>query len=515
MMKYTTYKTLIVAMLVTAGCATSDYLVPRTERSTWKPVQNSQMADAKEVPPPKILPETHLAAGLLFEGQGQYEKAVIQYRKAIAVSHDYVEAYHRLGLVLSRIGRHAEAVEAFRRAVELKPAHMVYRNNLGFELMLLQRWAEAERELRESIELAPKFERAHVNLGVVLARQGKFEEALHAFMRILPDSDAYYNLGLMYRGQKRYEEAAEAFRRVIQLDPQFTAAAAQLEQIAPFIEESPVIVATIFADSGSDGSTAPVDESIFFEETDLTTVQPVYSIAAEPVIFDPYTASFSTPLDSLDALARFDRSEAQMTGYPEPGSSYANDSDLAVRSTVPTWDVTITDDLLNDVFDSRTLGVGTHGGGVEPVTSFTGTPYDDVQANAPYKKASQEPLGAFEYFQSGFRSASPSTAQGGAAAHRLTTELRQAQAIAMNEMACWDDLIAQTYRRHEPNMSVNPDFLIGTTGFLEGEAWMMGAVYDCPVTQEVDTWTVDSVEPSRKDDIRTRSFGFPHGPQRD
>ncbi len=222
----------IVATLCAAGCAKSDFQVARQSRTTLRPTTaDGRMANAPEEKPPKILPETHFAAGMLFERQGQFDPAIAQYRKAVALNHNYAAAYHRLALLLSATGQHLEAAETLQRAVAQRPENAVLRNDLGFEWMLAQQWDDAERELRKAIELQPDLATPHINLGMVLAKSGRFDESLSAFQAVLPEADAYYNLGLMFRGQQMYPEAADAFREVLTLNPQFTAAKTQLDQI--------------------------------------------------------------------------------------------------------------------------------------------------------------------------------------------------------------------------------------------------------------------------------------------
>jgi tetratricopeptide (TPR) repeat protein len=213
------------------GCASTNQNA--NARTAQGGPQNPFVDDAKEMETPAILPQTHFAAGHLFEQQGLVDKAIEQYRKAIAVGHEYIPAYHRLAMLLSKTQCHKEAVEVLTRATIIKPGNAVLHNNLGFEYAFLQDWPKAEREVRRAIKLKPDFARAHVNLGMILSRNGQFDQALASFRKVLPESDAHYNLGLMFRSQQRYEDAAWAFNRAIDHDPQFAAAKTQLEQIAP------------------------------------------------------------------------------------------------------------------------------------------------------------------------------------------------------------------------------------------------------------------------------------------
>lgn len=223
---------LIAGTLLAAGCASSDHSRMGPIRQGVNPKNDPAYMNAEDEKPPKILPDTHYAAGLLFEQQGLVDKAVLQYRKAVVVNHNFANAYHRLGITLSAVGKHDEAIDAFQRAVELRPGNAAVRNNLGFEYILTQRWDDAEQQLEQAIELQPDFARGHVNLGLVRARTGRFDQALSSFKRAMAEPDAFYNLGLTQRGQRRYDDAAESFRRVLELNPNFSAARVQLDQLA-------------------------------------------------------------------------------------------------------------------------------------------------------------------------------------------------------------------------------------------------------------------------------------------
>jgi tetratricopeptide (TPR) repeat protein len=222
-----------VAATLVAGCAKTREQNGYARHPELKSGQSARGSNRKQEVPaaPRILPETNYAAGRIFEQQGSPEKAIEQYRKAIALNHEYTAAYARLGLMLSVTGQHEESVAAFTKAVELKPGSAILRNNLGFELLYLERWAEAERHLREAGRLDPRLAQAHINLGLLLGRTQRDEQAVESFRMILPEPDAYYNLGLLQRAQGRHTQAAESFRHVLTINPEFNAAQRQLVQV--------------------------------------------------------------------------------------------------------------------------------------------------------------------------------------------------------------------------------------------------------------------------------------------
>ena len=95
--------------LLLLGCAPKEYTALRPDRAKWLEADADAAANAKEMKEPQIMPKTYFAAGQLFEQQGQIQKAVAQYRRAIDSQPDYVPAYNRLGVLLgARGGRGAQ-----------------------------------------------------------------------------------------------------------------------------------------------------------------------------------------------------------------------------------------------------------------------------------------------------------------------------------------------------------------------------------------------------------------------
>jgi tetratricopeptide (TPR) repeat protein len=226
---------MLAALMFTAGCTEAQRTAMRNRRNAknWMNPSTPDPGEVQIAEHPKILPETFFAAARLFESQGQYDKAITQYRKAISVNHEYAEAYNRLGILLGIMGQNGDAEQALVTAVRLKPQSAVYRNNLGFQYALAGRWSDAQAELSNAIRLKPDFNRAYVNLGIALAKQQQFEKAFDAFSAALPEADAYYNLGLMFRADNRYRDAADSFNQVLAINRNFQAAQKQLEEIQP------------------------------------------------------------------------------------------------------------------------------------------------------------------------------------------------------------------------------------------------------------------------------------------
>ena len=128
-------------------------------------------------------------SGVMAYHNGQYEKALGLFQKAIGLDAAMTEAYNNLGLTYTEINEEEKATEAFKTAIRLSP------------------------------ELAA----AYNNLGYVFYRLGSYEEAIEmyneAIGRSKDSSSAYTNLGNAYYRLEKVEEAIDAWKKALELDP--------------------------------------------------------------------------------------------------------------------------------------------------------------------------------------------------------------------------------------------------------------------------------------------------------
>ncbi len=69
---------------------------------------------------PKVQAQRAVDQGNKFFAKGKYKEASLMYRRAIAKSPLYGEAYYRMGLTDMKLGGLGEAVQMFRRAIDDK-----------------------------------------------------------------------------------------------------------------------------------------------------------------------------------------------------------------------------------------------------------------------------------------------------------------------------------------------------------------------------------------------------------
>jgi len=116
-------------------------------------------------------------------------------------------------------------------------------NNLGLVLANQGRIEEATNHYCEALQIKPDFAEAHNNLGLILGKQGRLEEAINHFseaLRIKPDyADAHNSLGVALVKQGRLEEAINHFSEALRIKPDYAKAHRNLRRVTQLIGKSP------------------------------------------------------------------------------------------------------------------------------------------------------------------------------------------------------------------------------------------------------------------------------------
>ena len=171
----------------------------------------------------------HLAAGEANESMGNYDSALDEYRKVLALEPGRPGIHYRMGRVFLARARppHAEADAEAQAAREFDAELRIDPTNAdaAYELGEIQRKAGDLDKARELFELAvksdPDFEQGLVGLGRVLVAQGKADLALPPLAKAVSmnpeDEVAYFQLWQAHRalGHREEQEKAQAeFQRL-------------------------------------------------------------------------------------------------------------------------------------------------------------------------------------------------------------------------------------------------------------------------------------------------------------
>jgi adenylate cyclase len=179
------------------------------------------------------LPGAHSALSWIYGQKQQYDQAIAEGERAIALDPNDADSYARQAEVLLYAGRPEDALRLVEQAMRLNPRYSpLYPFELGWAYRMTGRYAEAVAALKEAINRSPNFLGAYLNLTASYLQQWGWqqspdsqtlEQALAAAQRVLALNDAsppgHVLLGYIYLCQKQYEPALAEMERAIALDP--------------------------------------------------------------------------------------------------------------------------------------------------------------------------------------------------------------------------------------------------------------------------------------------------------
>lgn len=210
---------LLSLLAVTLSGCTEDKPMIRGLSSGEAGELNAQRSPFDAAEDPTMTAETHFAAGQLAESQNAPQLALQQYRAALQLDAKHRPSHFALAMLLARLRQYPEAMAAWRSYIELTGGDAAGYSNLGFTHELAGQPQEAEAAYRKGIEADPANKPCRRNYGIMLARQGRVEEAQQQLQAAMPAALAHYNIGSVFEQQGKVREAKEQYEKALALDP--------------------------------------------------------------------------------------------------------------------------------------------------------------------------------------------------------------------------------------------------------------------------------------------------------
>ncbi len=177
----------------------------------------------------------HINAGDNYARQGDFDRAVEEFQRAIAANPDNAYPYRAWSRVVLGQGKLKEAEELLRKARELAPEDRYVSCQLGQVLRLQGRAKEAERMFRDAIRIDSSFSSPYLDLAALLLEQGKTEQGrtlLKEAIRIKPDNpQSYCLLGDSLSSSGETTEAVLMYSKALEKDANCFPALVRLAQI--------------------------------------------------------------------------------------------------------------------------------------------------------------------------------------------------------------------------------------------------------------------------------------------
>jgi adenylate cyclase len=197
------------------------YLMDLILGSTKSPRESLKQAESlahKALAVGGALAEAHALLGRIYLAKRQYEQAIAEGERAIAIDPNSPIAQYALAFTLTRVGRHGEAIALYKKAMRSDP---IPSNSLltmlGNAYNLAGRYEDGISTLKKALHSSPDNLVAHVGLAIGYSLSGREEEAraeAAEVRRIDPNfSLKHFGQSLMYKDQADTDRVVGALRK--------------------------------------------------------------------------------------------------------------------------------------------------------------------------------------------------------------------------------------------------------------------------------------------------------------
>jgi tetratricopeptide (TPR) repeat protein len=207
---------------------------------------------------PQPAGRSHLQNAVVLFKQGQYEKALAEFKEAQVVPNN-ASIDNLIGVTETKLGSLNEANRYYTQAIKLDPQLSGPHKNLSVNYLETKNYGQAERELKSALGLNTRDPFVHYYLATLYLDTARDKEAVEqleparellendpellyqmasACLRLNMSAEVLstiremeqhstlsigqeYKLGLQLSDQKMYPEAVDRFERIVQMQPDF------------------------------------------------------------------------------------------------------------------------------------------------------------------------------------------------------------------------------------------------------------------------------------------------------
>ena len=166
--------------------------------------------------------------GIAYGAKGDYARVIHDYDKAIALNPDLAEAYNNRGNAYRAKGDYGRAIQDYGKAIALNPDDAEAYYNRGNAYRAKGDYGRAIQDYGKAIALNPDYAEAYNNRGSAYGAKGDHGLAIQDFDKAIglnPDyANAYNNRGIVYGVKGDYDRAIQDFDKAIALNPDLASA---------------------------------------------------------------------------------------------------------------------------------------------------------------------------------------------------------------------------------------------------------------------------------------------------
>ena len=196
-----------------------------TEERLFSDFTGFALSNSHDRPYSDYTEEDYVYLGLAFDQQGNFEKAIDTYNKAIELAPQYAWAYNNRGFARRVSGDPHRAITDFNQAIVLNSQYVAAYNNRGLAKHDLNDYQGAIADFDQAIQLNPQDASAYNHRGAVKYDAGDPQGAIADFdqaIQLNPKfAEAYFNRGLAKYYSGDFLDSIIDFDQAISLNPQY------------------------------------------------------------------------------------------------------------------------------------------------------------------------------------------------------------------------------------------------------------------------------------------------------
>jgi tetratricopeptide (TPR) repeat protein len=162
------------------------------------------------------LEQQYSNSGYRYLENGQYDKAIEEYTKAISIKPNNDDYYYYRGIVYYKTGQYDKAIKDFTTAILLNSLYYGAYLNRGNAYVEKGEFGKAMKDYDRAIRIKPDYVKGYLAKGFALSKMGEFDSAILYYreaIKIDPyNAVAYYNRGIVYKKINEKEKAISDFK---------------------------------------------------------------------------------------------------------------------------------------------------------------------------------------------------------------------------------------------------------------------------------------------------------------
>lgn len=154
---------------------------------------------------------------LEFSNKGELDTALTEYRRAIELYPNFIEAYNNIGEIYSQKGDRSSAISTYLEALKITRNYRILLN-IGVEHYNERKYKEALTYFNESLKLKKDFLEGHYYTGMAWHNLQDYQNAEKHFVNVIAQDPKHlkvnYLLSYIYYEWKEYKKSIECLDRI-------------------------------------------------------------------------------------------------------------------------------------------------------------------------------------------------------------------------------------------------------------------------------------------------------------